>query len=197
MGDLKKLLALMAGPRKAQNTDALLDRFLEGVSDSGEEVLINKVYVNDIKVGYCTACDYCGEHGKCYYDDGMTKIYEEFDTSDGVVFASPIYFYGISGIGKDVIDRCQVYWSSKYVLNDSSIDRNKRRVGAFIATAGAPKKHTNFSAAETVATIFFKCINTEFKERILAPNTDRIKTWENEELMEEAYLKGKNFFEGF
>lgn len=194
---MKKVLALMAGSRKGQNTDALLDKFLEGISNSGEDVLINKVYVNDIKVGYCTACDYCGEHGKCQYDDGMTKIYEEFDTSDAVVFASPIYFYGISGIGKDVIDRCQVYWSSKYVLNNPSIDRKKRRIGAFIATAGAPKKHTNFSAAEMVASIFFKCINTELKESILVPNTDRVKTWEDEKLMEETYMKGKCFFKDF
>lgn len=39
---MKKLLAIMGGPRRGQNTERLLDKFLEGLKDSGEDVHIKK-----------------------------------------------------------------------------------------------------------------------------------------------------------
>lgn len=193
---MKKVLALMASPRKGKNTDYLLDKFLEGISAS-EEVEINKYVMRDMNIGHCIGCNYCEKVGTCFQDDDMKELYEQFDTSDGIILASPIYFGGISSYGKMMIDRCQIYWSSKYVLNKSSIDRQKKRFGAFISTSGAPEEYADFRGSQQVASVLFKSLNTEQKYAIYLANTDKVKAWENEEFSQDVYEKGKKFFEGF
>lgn len=193
---MKKVLALMASPNKGKNTDTLMDRFLEGVSASGD-VEIKKYVMRDMNIGHCIGCNYCEKNGTCFQDDDMNELYDAFNSSDGIVLASPIYFGGITSYGKLMIDRCQIYWSSKYVLKKSSIDRDKKRLGTFISTVGAPEKYSNFSGSQQVASVFFKSINTDQKYSILVANTDKEKTWENEELLEDVYNKGKTFFEDF
>jgi len=127
---MKKILAVMGSPRKNKNTDRLLESLLEGVRSTGAEV--KKVYLKDLKFSPCIACDSCGKTGQCFMKDDMEKLYEEFNDSDGIIIASPLYFNTVSSLTKMMIDRCQVYWSSKYVLKNPSIDRNKKRIGVFI-----------------------------------------------------------------
>ncbi|OHW62844.1 iron-sulfur flavoprotein [Andreesenia angusta] len=194
---MKKVIALMASPNKGKNTDTLVDKFLEGISDSGEKVEIKKYVIRDMNIGFCIGCNYCEKTGNCFQDDDMNELYEAFDSSDGIILGSPIYFGGITTYGKLMIDRCQIYWSSKYVLGESSIDRGKKRFGAFISTVGAPEKYSNFTGSQQVASVFFKSINTEQNQAIYVANTDEQKTWENAELLEDVYQKGKAFFEGF
>lgn len=96
-----------------------------------------------------------------------------------------------------MIDRCQIFWSSKYVLKKSSIDRDKKRFGYFISVSGAPEENTDFACAKSVIKFFFRAINTEYRGDLLAANTDNSKTWEREELMKESYEAGKNFLKEF
>lgn len=193
----KKLLALMASPNKGGNTDFLMDKFLEGVMDSEEDVDINKIYIRDLNIGHCIGCTYCERTGKCFQNDDMVEIYDELDGSDGIVFATPTYFGGVTSYGKTMIDRCQIYWSSKYVLKKSSIDRDKKRIGALISTVGAPEKYSDFSAIEHVSGVFFKSVNTDVKDTILLANTDAVKTWQNLEIVEIAHQAGYHFFDDF
>lgn len=189
---MKKLIAIMGGPRRGHNTEKLLDKFLEGVRDSGEEVEIKKVYVKDLDINHCTGCGYCEKTGKCFMSDDMDQLYKDFDEADGVVIASPIFFNSVTSYLKAMIDRCQIFWSSKYVLKKSSIDRSKKRYGFFLSVAGAPEEHAEFYAAKAVIEYLFRSINTKYVGDIFVANTDEVKTWEREELMNEAYEAGKN-----
>ena len=55
----------------------------------------------------CLACEYC--HGKgrgeCIQKDDMQEIYAQLRDTNMLVLASPIYYHGISGQLKCVIDR--------------------------------------------------------------------------------------------
>lgn len=186
----------MAGPRKKQNTEFLLDKFLEGVSAT-EDVKINKVYLGDLNIGHCTGCDYCEKTGYCFQKDDMSELYDEFNSSDGIILASPIFFNNMTSFGKAMVDRCQIYWSSKYVLNKPSIDREKKRFGVLLCTAGAPDEKDKFLGTEQVASLFFRAVNTQLRENFLVANTDKVKTWEDEEYVNMVYQKGKSFFSEF
>lgn len=54
----------------------------------------------------CLDCEYCFSHnGVCSQHDGMAEILEALDKADMVVFASPIYWFGVTAQMKSVIDR--------------------------------------------------------------------------------------------
>ena len=194
---MKKLLAIMGGPRKGHSTEKLLDKFLEGVTDANKDVEIKKVYVRDLDINHCIGCGYCEKTGKCFMSDDMDMLYKDFDETDAVVIASPIFFNSVTSYTKAMIDRCQIFWSSKYVLKDSSIDRDKKRFGYFLSVAGAPEKHAEFDSAKSVIQYLFRSINTEYRGDIFRANTDEIKTYEDLELMNDTYEEGKKFLEKF
>lgn len=186
---MKKVLAIMGSQRKNKNTDILLDAVLDGVNTG--EVEIKKVYLKDLDMSPCKACAACEKTGKCIIKDDMTEIYDDFNHSDIIIIASPLYFNTVSSLTKIMIDRCQVYWSSKYVLKNPSIDRNKKRTGMFISVGGAPERKDHFDACIPVMDLFFKAINTEYKENLFASNTDEISVWERKDLLRMAFEKGK------
>ncbi len=190
---MKKVLAIMGSPRKKMNTDKLLDKVLEGVKTTGAD--IKKVYLKDLKFSPCIGCDSCGKTGLCFMKDDMVDIYDDFNNSDAVIIASPLYFNTVSSLTKMMIDRCQVYWSSKYVLKNPSIDVNKKRAGMFICVGGAPYKDDHFNACIPVMDLFFKAVNTKYKDNIFASHTDALPVWDREELLLDAYVKGTKIFE--
>lgn len=191
---MKKILAVMGSPRKKMNTDMLLDRVLEGLKSMDDEVVIKKVNLKELNYSPCIACDSCGRTGKCFIKDDMDKLYEEFDQSDGIIIASPLYFNTVSSLIKIMIDRCQVYWSSKYVLKNPSIDVKKKRTGMFVCVGGAPFREDQFDGCIPVMDLFFKAINTKYEHDIFVSHTDDKPVWERKDKMDEAFGIGKNFF---
>lgn len=185
---MKKVLAVMGSPRKNMNTDKLLDKVIEGLNTNDAE--IKKVYLKDLEFSPCISCGNCERTGDCFMNDDMKSIYEDFNNSDIIIIASPLYFNTVSSLTKMMIDRCQVYWSSKYILKNPSIDVHKKRVGMFICVGGAPKRKDHFNACIPVMDLFFKAINTEYRENIFASHTDEKPVWERNELMELAFKKG-------
>lgn len=194
---MKKILAIMGGPRKGHSTERLLDQFLQGVSDSDKEVEIKKVYIRDLDINHCIGCAYCERTGRCFMTDDMDMLYKDFDKTDAVIIASPIFFNSVTSYTKAMIDRCQIFWSSKYVLKDSSIDRNKKRFGYFLSVAGAPDEHAEFDSAKAVIEYFFRAINTQYRGDIFKGNTDKVKSFEDKELMKKTYEEGKKFLKDF
>lgn len=189
---MKKILAVMGSPRKSKNTDILLDEVLKGLGSNHVE--IKKVYLKDFDLSPCVGCDSCMKTGSCFKRDDMDLLYDEFDKSDGIIIASPLYFNTVSSITKIMIDRCQVYWSSKYVLKNPSIDVDKKRIGAFLCVGGAPYRENQFDACTPVMDLFFKAINTEYKYNLFASHTDDKPVWERDDILKKAYEIGLNFF---
>lgn len=100
----KRVLILSSSPRKNGNSDTLCHNFASGAKDSGNEVM--EIFINDKNINYCKACAYCEKHnGVCTIKDDMVDIIKEIFASDVIVFASPVYFYSLSGQMKTLIDR--------------------------------------------------------------------------------------------
>lgn len=167
---MKKVLAIMASPRKNKNTDLALDFFLKSLDQ--DEFEINKIYLKDMEIKACTGCDYCGRVEGCVQRDDMDKLYEEFDRSDLIILAAPLYFNSINGLGKNMIDRCQKYWSLKYSHGQNYM-RNQARMGIFISVGGAPYSHDQFHGTIPVVDFFFKAINADYRLNYFISNTDK------------------------
>lgn len=105
------ILVLNGSPRTKGNTKQMTEAFCEGAVSVG-----NKVTVIDVckkKIGGCLACEYCHTkgNGNCIQKDDMQEIYDLLKETEMLVIASPIYYHGISGQLKCVIDR---FYSAAY-----------------------------------------------------------------------------------
>lgn len=106
----KKVLILSGSPRKGGNSDMLCNEFMRGARENGNDV--EKIFLRDKKIGYCTACYYCKESGgECAIKDDMSEILDKMLIADVIVMASPVYFYSIDAQLKTVIDRCVARWT--------------------------------------------------------------------------------------
>lgn len=102
---MKNVLILSSSPRRGGNSDTLCDEFLRGANDAGHSV--EKIFLSDKKINYCTGCSICSMHGKpCPQKDDMPEILEKMVAADIIVMATPVYFYTMSAQMKTLIDRC-------------------------------------------------------------------------------------------
>ena len=186
---MKKVLALMGSPRKGKNTDLLLEYLLDGLNN--EEYNIEKINLVDKKINYCTGCDYCGHVEACVEKDDMTYLYEGFDTSDIIILAAPIYFNSVNGLTKNMVDRCQRYWSLKYSLG-KKYRNTEDRLGIFLAVGGAPYTFEQFNGSIPIIDFFFKAINATYKGNYFVSNTDELSIYKRPEIKEELYAIGRN-----
>lgn len=106
-----KLLALLGSPRKNGNTSFLLDEYLKGIKESNKEVEIAKVYLQGKDIHYCNACNVCHKVtiGKCVIKDDMQELYAQFNKSKMIVFATPVYWWGVSSQLKTFLDRTNAF----------------------------------------------------------------------------------------
>lgn len=106
-----KILILNGSPRPKGNTRSMIDAFSEGAVLAGHQ--IDVVDVCKKKIGGCLACEYCHSkgHGVCIQKDDMQEVYALLKETEMLVIASPIYYHGISGQLKCVIDR---FYSAAY-----------------------------------------------------------------------------------
>ncbi|SNB45481.1 flavodoxin family protein [Geobacter sp. DSM 9736] len=100
----KKIVVLSGSPRKGGNSELLCDQFIRGATESGNQV--EKIFVCDKTINYCTACDACqGNGGKCVQKDDMAEILDKMISADVIVMATPVYFYTMNAQMKTLIDR--------------------------------------------------------------------------------------------
>lgn len=100
----KKVLAISASPRRHGNSDTLCDAFLRGAAEAGNET--EKIILREKKVGFCTGCEFCMEHGRCVLHDDAPAVIDKMREADVIVMATPVYFYCMCGQLKTLIDRC-------------------------------------------------------------------------------------------
>lgn len=98
-----KILILTGSPRKNGNSNTLVDNFAKGAKEKGHEVVrFDSSFKN---VHPCTACNHCGMERDCVFQDDFNFVKENIVDADMVVFATPMYYFGISAQLKAVIDR--------------------------------------------------------------------------------------------
>lgn len=115
----KRVLVLNGSPTKNGNTDLLIQSFMKGVTEAGHDVV--KIDIDDYHIEPFK--------GFVQQNDDFSKILDELNKANVVVWASPLYWMTFSAQIKLVMDR----------MSFSSQDNFAGKETAMLITAASPK----------------------------------------------------------
>ncbi len=98
-----KILVLQGSPNRNGSTALLVRSFAEGAQGAGHDVEVVDVAALDIAP--CTGCVSCGYGGPCALYDDFDGVREKILSADMLVFATPLYYFGMTAQLKAVVDR--------------------------------------------------------------------------------------------
>ncbi len=166
-----KIIAIYGSPRRDGNTAALLKQAVAGAQLEGAHV--EEVFLRDYKISPCLEIYGCLKSGECAIQDDFQGILAKLDACDGIMLASPIFFYTVSAHTKIFMDRCQSRWVRKYwIENQAAGKASETRKGLFISV-GATKGKKLFDGALLTVKYFFDVLNTRLWKTVLCRDVDR------------------------
>ncbi len=95
------VLGICGSARKSGNTATLLRETLTATGMNSE-----LVFLSDLTIGFCSGCLRCMKNaGRCIKDDDMSGLLANMLEARALVLGSPNYYYDVSGLMKNMIDR--------------------------------------------------------------------------------------------
>lgn len=85
-----KVLMINGSPRANGNTAVALDEMRKVFEQEGVETELLQIGGKDIRS--CIACGGCAEKGRCVFDDVVNEAAAKFESCDGLVVGSPVYY---------------------------------------------------------------------------------------------------------
>jgi multimeric flavodoxin WrbA len=98
-----KVVAIVGSPHSDGNTSYLAGEALKEIASLGIET--EKIVLGEYKIGPCLAHDGCQTFKVCKVKDDAPGIIAKFNDADGIILASPVYFYDVTAQMKMFIDR--------------------------------------------------------------------------------------------
>jgi multimeric flavodoxin WrbA len=109
---MRNVLILKGSPRERGNSAVLAGKAAEGARAAGAQV--ESIYLHGLDIRPCDACDLCLEQGECVIEDDMRPLYPKLAEADGILLASPVYWFTFSAQLKVCIDRWYAFQASKW-----------------------------------------------------------------------------------
>ena len=110
----KNVLILSSSPRKGGNSETLAAAFAKGAQEAGNQV--ETVYLREKQYGFCKGCLACQKLGHCVIKDDAVEIVTKMHDADVLVFATPVYYYCVSGQLKTILDRANPLYDTDYAF---------------------------------------------------------------------------------
>ncbi len=148
-----KIITLLGSARKKGNTATALGWIQEELISLGHGV--ESIYLNRKKINGCLGCAKCKEKPDeigCVQDDDAAEILGRIIDADLTIFATPLYFWGVTSQLKSIIDRSWSLVTNYHQPDHASLIEGKRQ--ALLVTGGGEYDNN----AEPVFTAFGKLI---------------------------------------
>jgi multimeric flavodoxin WrbA len=130
-----KTLVISASPREDGNSHVLAQSAIDGARSAGHDV--EHVFLDDYvqrMLGNCRRCRRVAD-GNCSLDDRYEELLiNRILPADGIIFAMPLYFYGMPARLKTVFDRLFCYTANSSPKQDQVVSEiMDKRVGVLIS----------------------------------------------------------------
>ena len=174
-----KITLLFGSPNRHGSTSILVENFVRGATEAGHECEV--LDVCHMNIHPCTGCVACGYEGPCVQKDDVEQIRAKLVASEMVVFATPLYYYGMSAQLKIVVDRFCAYNSSL----------NSKHLKSALLTVAWNADDWTFEALEAHYKTLVRYINFEDKGMILGYGCGSPAMTQRSRYPEEAYKLGR------
>jgi len=173
-----RILALIGSPRKGSNTEILVNEILKGGRRSG--YTSKKIYLYDHKILPCVDCRAC-KRGDfvCPISDGMKEIYPEMERANLIIFGTPNYWYGPTGVTKLLIDRMRPF-----------VENGKLKDKRWVLVTPAAEGAKVCKPLVEMLRMSFAYLGMKFAGKILAKAYEKAEIRENRGELERAYKLG-------
>lgn len=110
----KKILIISSSPRKGGNSEMLAKSFTKGAEEASHTV--ETVFLRENNIGFCKGCMACLKSNHCIIHDDAAIIIDKMYHANVIVFATPVYYYSVSGQLKTMLDRANPLYGSDYAF---------------------------------------------------------------------------------
>jgi multimeric flavodoxin WrbA len=179
----KKIIVISTSLRKGSNSDTLADEFIRGAKENGNNV--EKIRLEGKTIGFCKGCLVCQGTQECVIKDDAVNIAEKVKKADTIVFATPIYYYEMSGQMKTLLDRLNPLFPSDYAFRE-----------VYMIAAAADNNPEAMDTAVKGLQGWIACFNKVKLSGVIrgVGVTDIGDIQCNEKLLREAYEMGKEVY---
>ena len=176
----KKVLIISSSPRKGGNSETLAAAFAEGAQAAGHQA--ETVYLREKQIGYCKGCFACHELGHCVLKDDAAAIAAKMHDADVLVFATPVYYYCVSGQRKTLLDRANPLYDTDYAFTK-----------AYLLAAAAEDEPETVDGTRTAVQGWVDCFpRCELVDTIFAGGVNDVGDIAGHPALEKAYQAGKS-----
>jgi multimeric flavodoxin WrbA len=187
---MTEIVALYGSPRREGNTATLLGEAVRGAREEG--ALVEEYVLRDMKISPCLEIYACKKDGRCAIQDDFQTLHDRFLRCDGIMLASPMFFYTVSAHTKIMMDRCQSLWVKRYWVEKKafgSVDTSRK--GLFISV-GATRGKRLFEGSLLTVRYFFDALDMELWRSLLYRGLDfQGDVRKHPEYLEEACRAGR------
>jgi len=104
----RRIVVINGSLRADGNTDIIIKSLLDGAEST--DAIIKQYVLRNKKINGCKGCYYCYKNDNCSIKDDMQEIHHEIQKADLMILASPMYWWGVTGLLKTFIDRFYLYY---------------------------------------------------------------------------------------
>ncbi len=177
---MKKVIVISTSLRHGSNSDLLADKFVEGAQAAGHEV--EKISLVGKDIQFCKGCLACQQLGRCVINDDVNGIMDKVLKADVVAWATPIYYYEMSGQMKTLIDRMNAMYPLDYQFRD-----------IYLMTTAAEGEEQVPKRAEAGLTGWIDCYpKSRLAGTIFCGGVNSARDIEGNPRLQEAYELGNN-----
>ena len=176
----KNILIIATSPRKNGNSNRLVQEFAKGAKEAGNNVEIEYLY--DKTINFCKGCLACQKLKKCVINDDANEITEKMRNSEVIVWATPVYYYNMSGQMKTMIDRSNALFATVNKFKD-----------IYLIACAAENDESAIEGTIKSLQGWLDCHKgTKLKRVIKGVGVDDVGDIERKPYLKEAYLIGKS-----
>jgi multimeric flavodoxin WrbA len=186
---VKKILAIYGSPRKRGNSSVLLQQAVKGARDGGAEV--EEIFLRDLSMSPCLEIYSCRKTGRCSMRDDFDLLRDKLISCDALMLSSPIFFYTVSAHTKVFMDRCQEFWSKKYLIDKAAFGLRQPVRKALFVSVGATRGGKLFDGVLLTMKYFLDTLDMELWNSVLCRGLDEPSdVLEHPDWLEQAYRSG-------
>lgn len=100
---IMKVLIINGSPRVNSNSAALIREITNIFEQEG--IRIDLYQLGNKAIRGCMACGYCYEHQECVFKDDVNDLASRFESADGLIVVSPVYYGSANGSVISLLDR--------------------------------------------------------------------------------------------